>query len=184
MRKLIQFMMKMCVLGAIAFGAYYAYTEYFKDDRVLIRKTNALMDCFEKDTTESFGSAIDSAELSALLDDEIFLKVNAKDFPFTEFIKAEPDKHKILEVQESMKHARYWTVLEKRRINLVTLVPANNGTKEGSEKAPARAKIEASFYFRKEVSGKQHGVILRDINCDILFHKIGRTWKVYHIAFK
>ena len=184
MRKIIQFLMKMCVLAAIGYGGYFTYTEYYADERVLIRKTDALLDCFEKDSTESFGSAIDTAELSALLDDEIVFSLSTKDFPFIDFIKAGPDKLQILELQESMKNSKFWTVLEDRRTNIVTIVPANDGTTEGSEKAPARAKIETSFHFRREVAGRQIGVILHDITCEILFRKKGSIWKAYHIEFK
>ena len=182
MHIIIKFLMKLFMLSLIGAAGYFGYTEYFKDERVLIRKTEALLDCFQKDSTESFGSAIDTAELSSLLDDDIFFKVDATDFPFAKFIKEEADKNKVLSFHKTMSGTRYTTVVEKRAINVIKVVPAKDGTVEGEEKAPAKAKVSASFFFRKEEGN--HGNIHSDINCDFLFIKKGRSWKVAYILFK
>jgi len=182
MRTFIKMLMKLLMLCLLGAGVYFAYTEYYKDENVLERKTEALLDCFEKDSTETYGSAISTAELSHLLDDDLYFKVDTENFPFAEFIKKDANKTKIIAFHETLPGTQYTTVLENRTMNVAKILPANDGTVEGEEKAPARAKVEVSFKLRKE-AGKS-GNIHSNIKADLRFIKRGRTWKVEYVLFK
>ena len=92
------------------------------------------------------------------------------------------DKHKVLSFHETLSSSRYTTVLEKRNSKIIKIIPAKDGTVEGEDKAPAKAKVEVNFFLRKQEGN--YGNLHSDITADIVYIKKGRTWKVSYVIFK
>lgn len=137
------------------------YFWWFSDTKVITRNTESLIGCFEKDASDGrLSGAISTSTFRDLLDENIVLKLQRDDIPYSTLLGASMEKGDLVQLLSGLSQSAAIITITDKDITILEI-------------EDEQASVNVTFHITTEKLPKN---LTGNMDCDLTFKKIEDDW--------